>query len=234
MGEHYTHLTWRERLKMETRLKDGWKPKQIAAELGRHVSTIYREKKRGLGEQITTELVKYDCYIPDIAQAAYEDTFSKKGPQIKIGHDHKLANYLGKVLKDGNRSPEAALGEIEAQGMEFDTKISPRTLYRYIDMGFIPGVSNMDLPHKRNKKDKKKKDKPRAARSAKGKSIEERPREVNDREEVGHWEMDTVLSAKDGSLERVLALTERARENITKREMVHRFGTVDLNVWLIV
>ena len=50
--------------------------------------------------------------------------------------------------------------------MEFDTKISPRTLYRYVDMGFIPGVSNMDLPHKRNKKDKKKKEKPRAARSA--------------------------------------------------------------------
>lgn len=213
MGEHYTHLTWRERLKMETRLKDGWKPKQIAAELGRHVSTIYREKKRGLGTQRTTELVDYPCYIPDIAQAAYEDTFSGKGPQLKIGHDHKLANYLGKVLKDGFRSPEAALGEIEARGMEFDTKISPRTLYRYIDMGFIPGVSNMDLPHKRNKKDKKKKDKPRAARSAKGKSIEERPKEVNTREVVGHWEMDTVLSAKDGSLERVLALTERATRN---------------------
>lgn len=210
MGEHYTHLTWRERLRMETRLKDGWKPKQIAAELGRHVSTIYREKKRGLGVQRTTELVDYECYIPDIAQAAYEATFSGKGPHIKIGHDHKLANYLGKVLKDGFRSPEAALGEIEVKGMKFDTKISPRTLYRYVDMGFIPGVSNMDLPHKRNKKDHKKQDKPRAARSAKGKSIEERPWEVNTREEVGHWEMDTVLSAKDGSLERVLALTERA------------------------
>lgn len=97
--------------------------------------------------------------------------------------------------------------------MEFDTKISPRTLYRYVDMGFIPGVSNMDLPHKRNKKDKKKKEKPRAARSAKGKSIEERPKAVNSREEAGHWEMDTVLSAKDGSLERDLGITERATRN---------------------
>ena len=97
--------------------------------------------------------------------------------------------------------------------MEFDTKISPRTLYRYVDMGFIPGVSNMDLPHKRNKKDKKKTEKPRAARSAKGKSIEERPKAVNSREEAGHWEMDTVLSAKDGSLERDLGITERATRN---------------------
>ena len=213
MGEHYKHLTWRERLRIETRLKDGWSPQKIADELGRHVSTIYREKKRGLGVQRTTDLIDYECYIPDIAQAAYEATFSGKGPRIKIGHDHKLANYLGKVLKDGYRSPEAALGEIEVKGMEFDTKISPRTLYRYVDMGFIPGVSNMDLPHKRNKKDKKKKEKPRAARSAKGKSIEERPKAVNSREEAGHWEMDTVLSAKDGSLERDLGITERATRN---------------------
>ena len=45
------------------------------------------------------------------------------------------------------------------------------------------------------------------------KSIEERPREINAREEVGHWEMDTVESAKDGSLERVLALTGRVTRN---------------------
>ena len=213
MGEHYKHLTFRERLRIETRLKDGWSPQKIADELGRHVSTIYREKKRGLGVQRTTDLIDYECYIPDIAQNKYEENFPNKGPGWKIARDPKLAIYLGKVLKDGYRSPEAALGEIDVKGMEFDTKISPRTLYRYVDMGLIPHVTNMDLPHKRNKKDQKKKEKPRAARSAKGKSIEERPREVNTREEVGHWEMDTVLSAKDGSLERDLGITERATRN---------------------
>lgn len=80
MGEHYKHLTWRERLKIDTRLKDGWKPQAIADELGRHVSTIYREKKRGLGTQRTTELVDYECYIPDIAQQRYEDNYPNKGP----------------------------------------------------------------------------------------------------------------------------------------------------------
>ena len=49
MGKHYKHLTWRERLRIETRLKDGWTPQKIADEIGRHVSTIYREIKRGLG-----------------------------------------------------------------------------------------------------------------------------------------------------------------------------------------
>ena len=156
MGELYRHLTWRERLRIETRLKDGWKPQRIADEIGRHVSTIYREIKRGRGVQRTSELIDYECYIPDIAQNKYEENFPNKGPGWKIAKDPKLAIYLGKVLKDGYRSPEAALGEIAVKGMKFDTKISPRTLYRYVDMGLIPHVSNMDLPHKRNKKDKKK------------------------------------------------------------------------------
>ena len=204
MGELYRHLTWRERLRIETRLKDGWKPQRIADEIGRHVSTIYREIKRGRGVQRTSELIDYECYIPDIAQNKYEKNFPNKGPGWKIAKDPKLAIYLGKVLKDGYRSPEAALGEIAVKGMKFDTKISPRTLYRYVDMGLIPHVSN---------KYKKKTEKPRAARSAKGKSIEERPKAVNSREEAGHWEMDTVLSAKDGSLERDLGITERATRN---------------------
>ena len=99
------------------------------------------------------------------------------------------------------------------KGMEFDTKISPRTLYRYIEMGIIPGISNADLAIKRNQGKKKEKQKLRAARNCRGKSIEERSREINAREKVGHWEMDTVESAKDGSLERVLALTDRVTRN---------------------
>ena len=127
MGENYKHLTWRERLIIETRLKDGWSKQRIADELGRHVSTIYREIKRGLGIQRTTELIDRERYIPDIAQARYEDHYPDKGPGLKIGKDHRLARYLEAALKGGNRSPEAALGEIKAKGLVFDTEISVRT-----------------------------------------------------------------------------------------------------------
>ena len=152
MGEKYQHLTWRERLTIETRLKDGWSKQRIADELGRHVSTIYREIKRGLGIQRTSDLIDYECYIPDIAQARYEDHFPDKGPGLKIGKDHRLAQYLESVLKGGNRSPEAALGEIKAKGLKFDTEISVRTLYRYIDLGLFLEVTNKDLPQKPNEK----------------------------------------------------------------------------------
>lgn len=214
MGEHYKHLQWRERMKIEDWLKAGWTPRRIADELGRHISTIYREIKRGWGQQRTSDLVDYECYLADIAQDKYEDTFSGKGPQLKIGKDHNYANYLGSVLRKGYRSPEAALGEIGVLGLEFDTRISPRTLYRYITLGIIPGVTNKDLPIKPNKKKKQNRVR-RAARSCPGLSIEQRSPEINNREEAGDWEMDTVASTKKKG-ERLLMLTERVtRDEIT-------------------
>ena len=206
MGENYQHLTWRERLIIETRLKDGWSKQRIADELGRHVSTIYREIKRGLGIQRTTELIDRECYIPDIAQARYEDHYPDKGPGLKIGKDHRLARYLEAALKGGNRSPEAALGEIKAKGLVFDTEISVRTLYRYIDLGLFLEVTNKDLPHKTAKKRGYRR--VRAARAPKGLSIEQRPEEINSRETFGHWEMDTVQGIQK-SRPRLLVLTER-------------------------
>ena len=207
MGEKYQHLTWRERLTIETRLKDGWSKQRIADELGRHVSTIYREIKRGLGIQRTSDLIDYECYIPDIAQARYEDHFPDKGPGLKIGKDHRLAQYLESVLKGGNRSPKAALGEIKAKGLKFDTEISVRTLYRYIDLGLFLEVTNKDLPQKPNKKRGYRRVRS-AARAPKGLSIEQRPEEINSREVFGHWEMDTVEGTKK-SRPRLLVLTER-------------------------
>ncbi|MBR1746957.1 MAG: helix-turn-helix domain-containing protein [Clostridia bacterium] len=40
MGAHYSHLTLRERITIEMRIKDGRSEQEIADELGRHVSTI--------------------------------------------------------------------------------------------------------------------------------------------------------------------------------------------------
>lgn len=56
MGEQYKQLQFRDRLKIEARLNIGYKPKQIAADLGVHVSTIYREVKRGTYTHMNSDL----------------------------------------------------------------------------------------------------------------------------------------------------------------------------------
>ena len=76
----------------------------------------------------------------------------------------------------------------------------------------IKGVSlrltNADLPEKPKRKRPYHTVKT-VKRAPKGESIEKRPAEVDVREDVGHWEMDTVYSKKKSSKKTLLVLTER-------------------------
>ena len=107
------------------------------------------------------------------------------------------------------------LGEIlVSEELQFDTTISVTTLYKYIDQGLFLHVTNKDLPVKPHRKHHK--NKVRTAKSApKGKSIEKRPPEVDEREEFGHWEMDCVIGRK-GTKSVLLVLTER----LTRKELI--------------
>lgn len=49
-------------------------------------------------------------------------------------------------------------------------------------------------------------------------SIDERPPEVEERKEFGHWEIDTVIGKKNKNDHVLLTLTERK----TKKELIYR------------
>ena len=53
MERQYSHLTWKNRLKIRRMLDERRKPKEIADALHVHTSTIYREIKRGQTWQMT-------------------------------------------------------------------------------------------------------------------------------------------------------------------------------------
>ena len=86
----FSHLTWKNRLKIERMLRDGHKPLEIAGALHVHNTTIYREIKRGMTKQLTSELEEVMVYCADTAQRKYEDNLAAKGPDLKIGNDHEL------------------------------------------------------------------------------------------------------------------------------------------------
>ena len=79
-------------------------------------------------------------------------------------------------------------------------------IYNYVGQGLL-AIRNSDLPEKlkrntkihRVHKNKKKL----------GRSIEERPKEINDRKEFGHWECDLVLGHKTRDDQVLLTLSER-------------------------
>lgn len=76
-------------------------------------------------------------------------------------------------------------------------------------------LTNKDLPVKPHKKRPYHKVK-KMKRPPRGESIENRPAEIDARDTFGHWEMDTVYSAKKTSKKTLLVLTER----LTRKEII--------------
>ncbi len=204
----FKQLTRADRLKIEALDKAGHGKQEIADQIGVHVSTIYREMERGRYIHTNSDLTEEERYSPDIAEEKYQQNLRDKGPDLKIGKDHKLAEYIEIKIADDGYSPGAVLGEIKANGLKFETTISKPTLYSYIDKGVFFAITNKNLPVKKNRKKKYKKIH-RQAKANAGDSIEKRPKNVDTREEFGHWEMDTVVGKKGESKHSLLVLTER-------------------------
>lgn len=211
MVRTFKQLTKADRIKIEALLKAGHSKEEIAEQLHVHRSTIYREVKRGTFTALNSDLTTEERYSPDIAHDRYEENLKNKGGALKIGNDIKLANYIEDKIINEDYSPAAVLGEIKAQEREgeFKVTICTTTLYSYIDKGIFLRLTNKNLPVKKNKKRSYKKVQKQQARAAAGDSIEKRPEEIEEREEFGHWEMDSVIGKKGKSKNPLLVLTER-------------------------
>ena len=222
----FKQLSRADRLKLEALLKAGHGKQEIADQIGVHVSTIYREIKRGTYTHTNSDLTEEERYSPDIAEDKYQQNLRDKGPDLKIGKDHRLAEYIETKIAEDGYSPGAVLGEIKAKGLEFETEISKPTLYSYIDKGIFLTITNKELPVKGRRKKKNKKVR-RQARANAGTSIEKRPEDIDTREEFGHWEMDTVKGKRGKSKNSLLVLTERkTRDEIVMKLPEHTAAAV--------
>lgn len=208
-------LTYTDRLRIETMLKEKMSKQNIANTLRVHVSTIYREIKRGEYEHLNSDYTTEIRYSADIAQDYIDSSKSGMGADLKIGKDYELANFLENLMLNESFSPGAALGEIKRKNLEFKTTICETTLYSYIRKGVFLTLTMADLPRRGQKKQKHQEVKPKKA--PRGESIEKRPEYINDRSEEGHWEMDTVVGRRK-SKKTLLAFTERK----TRKEIIIR------------
>jgi len=211
----FKQLTKNDRLRIEVLIKAKHTPKEIAEIIQVHISTIYREIKRGRFEALNSDLTTEERYSPDIADEKYRENLAAKGADIKIGTDHKLANRIEEIIVNDGYSPAAALAKVKEENIT-ETTICVTTLYSYIGKGVFLNLTNNDLPVKRNEKRNYKKVKKVQKRASKGESIEKRPEEIDDREEFGHWEMDSVIGQRGVSKKTLLVLTERK----TREEMI--------------
>ena len=141
------HLSFSERMIIELRLKDGFSAYKISKELGRPINTILNEIRRGTTTQIK-QGNPVQVYIADTGEAIYKKHRLNSCRKFKLLECSDFINYtIDKIIND-SWSPDACVGEAIATGRFNASKmLCTKTLYNYIDLGFI-SVKNTDLPMK--------------------------------------------------------------------------------------
>jgi len=193
---HYRQLAREERYLTSAYLKAKWSLRAIASELGRSPSTISREVRRNA----TTH---DGAYRPSKADryAGARRRRCRRGPKFTEQQYVLVRRYLRKKW-----SPRQIVGTLKPQGL---LDMSHESIYRYLLRDKQAGGElwrHLRLKMKLRRKRYGKHDWRGVLRGKK--HITERPREVELRQEVGHWEGDTVVG-KD-LRHSILTLVERA------------------------
>ena len=210
------HLNYEERIKIETLSKIGMKSERIAKEIGCSGRTIRRELAKGRIQLLNSDLTTRSEYSADIGQQKHNYAGTAKGPMLKIGKNYELVNEIERLIIKEKMSPYAAAEYIKSSGTS-GAVISYKTIYNYIDNGLFPNLTNKHLPVKKKAKKRAYDNVRTATNNAKGTSISKRDEAIENREEYGHWEMDTVVGKK-GSRTVLLVLTERK----TRQEIIRK------------
>lgn len=204
MSSH-RYLTYSDRLKIETLYNRHTSKKEIAVEIGCCLKTIYNEIKRGLYDHLDGKTWLYvKRYSADIAQKDADWKQTAKGRPLALGHNYAFAEIVREYITVRHFAPDVIVHILQASG---SFTVSTNTLYRYIDKGYIPGVTNKNLLEKRHKRPYR--HIKTAKRAPKGKSIEKRPPAVEQRSNIGHWEGDSIIGKQKGKGESILTFTER-------------------------
>ena len=204
-NQSYKHLSEAERGEIEAYLSVGLKPAEIARRLGRNRSTITREMNRGSitqVKQVNGQKVYYQHYYADAAHNCYRQV-RKASYYLKL--DRVSDDFLTKFREAMREKPRVHSVDtfVHTYRLQHVDAVVPSTkmLYNYIHQGLLE-IKVIDLPI--------------------GKSIEERPEEINNRSRFGDWEIDSVLGGKTVGETSILTLVERQTRYAVTKKLVEK------------
>lgn len=187
----YRHFRVEEREKIQEMLWQKASVRGIARELGRHPSSVSREIKRN-------KPPKNNQYTPRLADERALEHRRHRGRR-KLETNETLFEYAIRRLKLG-WSPEQIAATSKA---ETEVSISHEAIYQYIyaqvyrgGHGYLrPGRLDLRPYLAWRRKRRMHKHLRKSYRIEKGPlpSIDRRPREVDKRKQVGHWEDDSLV-----------------------------------------
>lgn len=190
----YKHLSIEEREKIQELLWQKTSIRDIAKVIGRSPSSIGRELKRN-------KPLLFNRYTPRIANEKALEKRKQRGRKDRL-KTKEIREYVITHLKL-RWSPEQISGRIK---IDLKEDISHEAIYQYIynqihrdGYGYTkPNHEDLRIYLKRRHKKRIIKGMRKGQRifKHKGVSIEERPKEVEKRKILGHWEGDSMVSMK--------------------------------------
>ncbi len=190
----YRHLTRDDREEIAALRAAGHSMRAVAATVGKAPSSISRELKRNALDS--------GRYAAHVADGAY---MARRQRLALLERDKRLAGFVRDRLTEG-WSPQQISGWLQS-GAELGLRaIAMETIYAFLYRAGQKAEQLWRFLARRHKRRRK----PAARRSRdtiKDRvSIHERPENVNDRSEIGHWEGDLVICQRTRP---VLVLHER-------------------------
>lgn len=184
----YKQLSPGEREEIACLLEKGLKNKEIAKKLNRSPSTISREIHRN-GTEIR------NCrYRGHRAQMRSDERKQESHRKIRLKNP-RIKRYVIKKLKAGF-SPEQIAGRIEIDLPGYKTNYESIYLFVYSER---PEYAEYLLWGRRKRRKKAIKAGKRVVKIPNRVMIDKRPKDINDRKSLGHWEADTVISRQSKS-----------------------------------
>jgi IS30 family transposase len=187
--KEYTHLKLDERKKLYLRKKEGMPMAEIARELKRDKSSLYRELARNTADSVVG-------YLPDEANKLAEDRKAILIP--KLDRQPEAKAVVIEQLKDG-WSPEVIAGRGKLESSPF--RISHEAIYQFIygNEGQRLGLYKF-LLRARPKRGLVHGRKSQKAKIPDRVSIHDRPAHIATRDEFGHYEGDLTFFTDNQSM----------------------------------
>ena len=207
----YSQLTEAERYTLSVLKREGRSIREIARALDRQASTISRELKRNSCHRTD------GAYRPSKAQERTNGR-RRRSRQVKH-HAPEVYAHVEALLAEQQWSPEQIASQLPER---LGVRLSHMTIYRHVRRDQrCGGVMFRNLRHGGKRRRKRTYGPEKRGKLANKPMIDMRPETIEHRQEVGHWEGDTVIGSA-GERACLLTLVERATGLAMIMRLPHR------------
>ena len=201
------HLIQEERGMIQVLHSQGLTLRAIAEYVRCAHTTVYYELRRGTPVKKSAR-GRQPVYTAKRGQAAYEEHRKNCRRPLKLATTvaEAFIQELSTAVRDESASIDEFIGRVKLESRYAPNQIlCTKSIYNMLHRSKLP-FTVFDVPQLLNRK--KHRNWTRKHKRLRGTSIDQRPKKIAERLEIGHWEADTVIGHREGKESCVFTLVE--------------------------